>query len=479
MDRSRRFRPLAITMTVLLFAGLALIALPPRASAGTAIVFSEDFESGQISPTWEVRDTNPLAGLDYWGISNYRVHGGNFSAWCAEVGTQSTGGQNNSDVHLYDDEMQADLVVNLSANGFVSLTLSFYYYSHTESGGGDWIQAWYEAGGTQFPIFNNTGGTGNKFDLASVAVPTNVERLIIRFHSDSANHGFEGAYVDDVVLTGSESTPPTSSVSSLPALTNALPATIAYTAQDNANASGVAYAELWYRPGTSGNFTLYTTPSDPLGQWITRSIPFDVTFAAGDGYYEFYTVAVDRAGNAEAPPATADASMTIDTTAPTLTVSSPSSGATLEGSATVTWNASDSLSGIDHYEVSVDGGAFQGTGATPSASFVDLGAGDHTVTVRAYDRAGNVQSASVTFAFVPSAFPWWLIAIIVAVAAGLLLFFLWWKRRKDEEEEGGKVGSGTEEPSAHPQETSGAETKPEHEGPFEEPSPTEPPVSPP
>ncbi len=478
MDRSRRFRPLAIAMTVLLLAGLALIAVSPRASAGTAIVFSEDFESGQISPSWEVRDTNPLAGIDTWGISGYRVHGGNFSAWCAEVGTQSIGGQNNSAVRLYDDEMQADLVVNLSANGFVSLTLSFYYYSHTESGGGDWIQAWYEAGGTQFPIFNNTGGTGNKFDLASVAVPSDVERLIIRFHSDSANHGFEGAYVDDVVLTGSESTPPTSSVSSLPALTNALPAPIAYSAQDNANASGVAYAELWYRPGTSGAFVLYTTPpSNPNGQWIARSIPFDVTLAAGDGYYEFYTIAVDRAGNAEAPPATADASMTIDTTAPTLTVTSPSSGATLEGSATVTWNASDSLSGIDHYEVSVDGGAFQSTGATPSATFGDLGGGDHTVTVRAYDRAGNVQAASVTFAFVPSPLPWWLIAIIVAVAAGLFLFFLWWKRRKDEEEEEGRPASGREPSPEHP-ETASAEPEPEHAAPPEEASPPEPPVSP-
>ncbi len=478
MDRSRRFRPLAIAMTVLLLAGLALIAVSPRASAGTAIVFSEDFESGQISPSWEVRDTNPLAGIDTWGISGYRVHGGNFSAWCAEVGTQSIGGQNNSAVRLYDDEMQADLVVNLSANGFVSLTLSFYYYSHTESGGGDWIQAWYEAGGTQFPIFNNTGGTGNKFDLASVAVPSDVERLIIRFHSDSANHGFEGAYVDDVVLTGSESTPPTSSVSSLPALTNALPAPIAYSAQDNANASGVAYAELWYRPGTSGAFVLYTTPpSNPNGQWIARSIPFDVTLAAGDGYYEFYTIAVDRAGNAEAPPATADASMTIDTTAPTLTVTSPSSGATLEGSATVTWNASDSLSGIDHYEVSVDGGAFQSTGATPSATFGDLGGGDHTVTVRAYDRAGNVQAASVTFAFVPSPLPWWLIAIIVAVAAGLFLFFLWWKRRKDEEEEEGRPASGREPSLEHP-ETASAEPEPEHAAPPEEASPPEPPVSP-
>src|SRR5207247_10689407 len=112
------------------------------------------------------------------------------------------------------------------------------------------------AGATTLPIRTNPGGTRTNFHPAAVAAPTNVGRLVIRFHSDSANHGFEGAYVDDVVLTGSESTPPTSSVSSLPALTNGLPAPIAYTAQDNANASGVAYAELWYRPGTSGNFTL-------------------------------------------------------------------------------------------------------------------------------------------------------------------------------------------------------------------------------
>ncbi|HEX9341228.1 MAG TPA: Ig-like domain-containing protein [Thermoplasmata archaeon] len=477
MDRSRRFRPLAIAMTILLFAGFALITVPPRVSAGTAVVFSEDFESGQIPSAWEVRDTNPLGGLDYWGISDYRVNGGNYSAWCAQVGTQSIGGQNNSDVHLYDDEMQADLVVNLSANGFVSLTLSFYYYSHTESGGGDWIQAWYEAGGTQFAIFNNTGGTGNRFVLASVSVPTNVERLILRFHSDSANHGFEGAYVDDIVLTGAEYTPPTSSVSSLPALTNAVPATIPYTAQDNANASGVAYAELWYRLGTSGNFTLYNTTANQNGQWITRSIPFDVTLAAGDGYYEFYTIAVDRADNHEAPPSTPDASMTIDSTAPSLTITSPSSGATTEGSATVTWDASDALSGIDRYEVSVDGGAFQSTGATPSAAFGDLAAGSHTVTVRAYDRAGNMQEVSVSFSFVPGSFPWWLIAVIVAAAVGLLLFFLWKRRKDEEEEEAQAVASGESEPVDQPQDTTDEPEAGPTESPEEE-APQEPPVSP-
>jgi len=436
-------------MAALVLAGVASIAPAPPVAAGTAVIFSEDFESGIISSSWEVRDTNPLAGLDTWGISDYRANSGNYSAWCAEVGTQSIGGQNNTAVQEYDDNMQADLIVNLSANGFTSLTLSFYYYSHTENGGGDWVQAWYEAGGVQFAIFNNTGGTGNRFDLASVAVPTNVERLIIRFHSDAANHGFEGAYVDDIVLTGSESVPPTSSVSALATFSNAVPTMIPYTAQDNANASGVAYAELWYRPGTSGNFTLYTTPADPSGQWITRSIPFDASLAAGDGYYEFYTIAVDRAANVESPPSTADASTTIDTVAPTLTITSPTAGAQIDGSAVaVAWNASDSLSGIDHFEVSVDGGAFTSTGTIASASIGDLAAGNHTITVRAYDRAGNVREATIGVALLGgAAFPWLWVILAIAVILGLLLFFVWWKRRKDEEEEAAIAAAGAVEPS--------------------------------
>ncbi len=473
-------RAISVGMIAFLFVGVALLVPAPRVAAGTAIVFSEDFESGQIPSAWAVLDSNPLSGFDYWGISSYRTHGGNYSAWCAEIGTQSIGGLNNSAVHEYDDNMQADLIVNLSANGFTSLTLSFYYYSHTESGGGDWIQAWYEAGGTQFPIFNNTGGTGNKFDLASVAVPTNVERLIIRFHSDGANHGFEGAYVDDIVLTGFESTPPTSSVSSLPTYSNAVPTMIPYTAQDNANASGVAYAELWYRQGTSGNFTLYTTPADPSGDWITRLIPFDATLAAGDGYYEFYTIAVDRAANTEAPPSTADASTTIDTTAPSLAITSPSAGAQIEGSTVgVTWNASDGLSGIDHYEVSLDGGTFLSTGAIASTSVGDLATGNHTISVRAYDRAGNVREASITVTVLGGApFPWlWLILAVAVILGLLLLFFVWWKRREEKEEgEAAMLVAGAPDAKT-PKEGTGPVGPTSGEEPETEETPKEPPAS--
>ncbi|OGS50616.1 MAG: hypothetical protein A3K65_08535 [Euryarchaeota archaeon RBG_16_68_12] len=399
MAASRASRGAIVLTLSLLLGGLATVFVAPPARAGTAIVFQDGFEDGVLGPRWNASDSDPASGLDYWGVSSFRSNAGTYSAWSAQVGTQSDTGQNNTAVQQYDDDMQADLSIDLRVNGFASLTLSFVYYTKAESGGGDWIQAWYEANGTQTIIFTTTGTA--RWDNASVAVPNDVERLIIRFHSDTANHGFEGAYVDDVVLTGVENSPPASSVSPLPAYTNAMPDPIPYATADGANESGVAYVQLWYRNGTSGGFTQYVRPSNPLGRWYpwaSPTIPFDTSFAQGDGYYEFYTVAFDNASNVEAPPSVADANTTIDTTSPVLTLTAPSDGAWLNASsATVTWQGSDALSGIDRYETSLDGGAYSSTGTATSAQFSGLSDGPHRVAVRAHDVAGNVATATVDF----------------------------------------------------------------------------------
>ncbi len=391
---------LVIVLTLVLVLG-SFLAIVPRARAGAAIVFSDGFETGSLSPRWTTNDSNPASGIDEWGVSMYRPHSGNYSAWCAQVGNQSSGtyvGQNNSDVHEYDDNMQADFTLNLSVNGYSSLFLSFYYWVRTENGGGDWLQALYVAGGVSTLMFQQGGSSGNAWQPANVSVPTNIEQLIFRFHSDTANHGFEGAYVDDLVLTGIENVPPTSSVSTLPPYTNQDPYAIPYTAQDNANASGVDYVELWYRTSTSGAFTEYTTAQNPKGRWTGATIPFDARSAAGDSYYEFYTIAVDRAGNVEGAPALPEANITVDTTAPALAINEPAQGALLNSSSvTVAWQASDGLSGVAQYAASTDGGPFVPTSGGGSADLAGLSEGVHQVTVRATDQAGNVAEKAVSF----------------------------------------------------------------------------------
>ena len=58
---------------------------------------------------------------------------------------------------------------------------------------------------------------------------------------------------------------------------------------------------------------------------------------------------------------------------------------------TLSWTGTDAGSGIDHYEVRVDGGTFESVGSKTSAS-LQLADGSHTIVIRAIDRAGNEVS---------------------------------------------------------------------------------------
>ncbi|UJG44426.1 MAG: caspase family protein [Candidatus Heimdallarchaeum endolithica] len=86
-----------------------------------------------------------------------------------------------------------------------------------------------------------------------------------------------------------------------------------------------------------------------------------------------------------------------DTAAPTVTITAPTDGSTVNSAdVTVTWTGSDNV-GIDHYEVRIDSGSWTNVGTATSHTFTGLSDGSHTVDVNAYDAAGNVGSDSVTF----------------------------------------------------------------------------------
>jgi hypothetical protein len=125
-----------------------------------------------------------------------------------------------------------------------------------------------------------------------------------------------------------------------------------------------------------------------LGSWTSCPSPKGYS-ALSEGSHTFAVRATDAAGNVDASPATR--SWTVDTTAPTvsLTATPPSvSGST---SASFTFSSTDSGAS---FLCSVDGGTF-GPCTSPDA-LTGLAEGSHTFAVKAVDAAGN-ESAPASY----------------------------------------------------------------------------------
>jgi large repetitive protein len=111
-----------------------------------------------------------------------------------------------------------------------------------------------------------------------------------------------------------------------------------------------------------------------------------VTYAAlAQGSHSFAVYALDAAGNADPSPATW--SWLVDSAAPDTTISAAPSGAVAQGSASISFSASEAGS---TFQCSLDGAAF--AACTSPASLTGLADGTHAFQVRAVDAAGNVDA---------------------------------------------------------------------------------------
>ena len=154
-------------------------------------------------------------------------------------------------------------------------------------------------------------------------------------------------------ITVVDTTPPTSKVTAPSPYSNTRALTLNYTASDGAEGSGVTQIELFVKgPGD-------TTYSPAATQSIPASSGSFTYTAAGDGSYSFYTRATDAAGNTEAAKSTPDASVIVDTVAPTAIAFPPSgqsTNSTTNATAfTVLFSASDSGSELKQVQLSMKG----------------------------------------------------------------------------------------------------------------------------
>jgi DNA-binding beta-propeller fold protein YncE len=166
--------------------------------------------------------------------------------------------------------------------------------------------------------------------------------------------------------------------------------------------------------------------------WIQVETNTEYTFHGLDeGSHMAHVKAVDKAGNSQ----DAVVNFIVDATPPEVVISSPSWGSVIrESTITVTWNGSDALSGIDHYEVSIDDGPEINKGTDTTHTFTHVGDGNHEVRVKAADKAGVSGYDFVAFTVNTSLFglPGWIdeIAIFAGIPIVIALAYLLIKRAK-------------------------------------------------
>jgi len=180
---------------------------------------------------------------------------------------------------------------------------------------------------------------------------------------------------------------------------------ITISAQASGVESEIESVTLHYRYSSNGttwgNWVPFETDTASPWSWT-----FD--FPSGDGYYQFYSFARDKAGNEEDIPTTRDAECGRDSIAPTSSVNPITPYWDNIPSRTITASASDSLSGVEsvtlYYRYSNDNynwGTWRAYGSDTSLpwswSFImPSGDGYYEFYSIAQDHAGNTRVAPVT-----------------------------------------------------------------------------------
>lgn len=173
------------------------------------------------------------------------------------------------------------------SSGVGSVELWARFRATTNQAWSTWTHA---VSGTNSPFLYTFAGGAGSYEFFTVA-------------TDSSGNREAPPAVPDAVTqkTSGDTTPPVSMAGALSSSYTANTVAVPYTASDSE--SGVASVELWarYRVNEAQTWGVWS-----MAATATAS-PFTYTFTQGDGNYEFYTIAVDGAGNREASPSTADA----------------------------------------------------------------------------------------------------------------------------------------------------------------------------
>lgn len=179
-----------------------------------------------------------------------------------------------------------------------------------------------------------------------------------------------------------DTTPPSAPTNVTAVATGSTSITVSWTAStDNV---GVAKYRI-YRNGSQ------------IAEVNAPATSYGVTGLTPSTQYSFYVRAVDAAGNISnnSNTATATTQAAADTTKPSVNITSPSNGATVSGTTTISANATDNV-GVTKVEFLIDGAVVHTDNSSPFSyawNTTTKTNGSYTLTARAYDAANNVQTS--------------------------------------------------------------------------------------
>ena len=154
----------------------------------------------------------------------------------------------------------------------------------------------------------------------------------------------------------------------------------------------------------------YTWTDEPPGGgvWSLGSGPtLDFTFNLAATKYVNLVVTNNRGRSARVEQDVVVGAPATDTTPPTVSVTSPTSGATVSGTITIAANASDA-GGVDHVAFRVDGNVVGSDSSAPYAMSYDttqLLDDTHSFSAQAVDESGNTSTVSQVSATVRNSTP--------------------------------------------------------------------------
>jgi hypothetical protein len=280
-------------------------------------------------------------------------------------------------------------------SGYDSLTLSFYYWAVTGTINlNDRFDVRYWSGSSWNELFVQDDPDPKTWLRVEVEVPLSAEYISFVFYSDAivGMGPYEGVYIDDVQLTGVDTTDPVSQVGEVPSLARTSTLHLPVVASD-AGGSGVDHYLIKYKLNGTASVSTYRPSENPSGHWTNASVPFDVLQLAGEGTYEIYSQAVDGAGMTEDAPSSPDTIVTFDLTPPHTNCNMTGTegwDGNYSSAVTVALDSNDALSGLDSIRCCVDGGAWQ----EYVAALTLQTEGHHEVSYYALDLAGNRESTT-------------------------------------------------------------------------------------